>query len=119
LSGKRTVTGYREYVGKHVRPFIVGKRKISDLDADILDSLYAEMRRCRDHCAHRKQIDHRTPLADECDHRCGPHRCKPLGNATIRKIHYILSGAYKRAVRWRWGGHEPDGPGRAAPCAVA
>jgi integrase len=99
--GKRTVTGYREYVDKHVRPFI-GKRKVSDLDADILDSLYAEMRRCRDHCAHRKQIDHRTPLAHECDHRCGPHRCKPLGNATIRKIHYILSGAYKRAVRWRW-----------------
>ena len=40
--GKRTVTGYREYVDKHVRPFI-GKRKVGDIDADILDSLYAEM----------------------------------------------------------------------------
>ncbi len=46
--GKRTVSGYREYVEKHVRPF-VGGRKVSDLDADVLDSLSAEMRRCRDH----------------------------------------------------------------------
>jgi integrase len=99
--GKSTVTGYREYVDKHVRPFI-GKRKVGDLDADILDSLYAEMRRCREHCTSRRQVDHRTPLLHECDARCRPHRCRPLGNATIRKIHYILSGAYKRAVRWRW-----------------
>ena len=31
--GKSTVTGYREYVDKHVRPSI-GKRKVGDLDAD-------------------------------------------------------------------------------------
>ena len=35
--GGRTVTGYREYVDKHVRPFI-GTRKVADLDAEILDS---------------------------------------------------------------------------------
>ncbi len=99
--GKRTVTGYREYVDKHVRPFI-GKRKIGDIDADILDSLYAEMRRCRDHCTSGHQVDHRTSWPHDCDARCSPHTCKPLGNATIRKIHYILTGAYKRAVRWRW-----------------
>lgn len=99
--GKSTVTGYRDYVDKHVRPFI-GKMKVGAIDVDVLDSLYAELRRCRDHCKDRRQVDHRTPRPHECDERCGQHRCKPLGNATIRKIHYILSGAYKRAVRWRW-----------------
>ncbi|RTL61627.1 MAG: GntR family transcriptional regulator [Pseudonocardiaceae bacterium] len=106
--GRRTVTGYREYVDKHVRPFI-GKRKVGDVDADVLDSLYAEMRRCRDHCKSRRTIDHRTPRVHECDDRCRPHACQPLGNATIRKIHYILSGAYKRAVRWRWVSSSPMG----------
>ena len=38
----------------------------------------------------------------ECDERCRQHVCTPLGNATIRQIHFILSGAFKRAVRWRW-----------------
>lgn len=104
--GKSTISGYRVYVDKHVRPFI-GKRKVGDVDADLLDSLYAEMRRCRDHCTKRAGIDHRTPRPHECDDRCRPHRCEPLGNATIRKIHYILSGAYKRAVRWRWVGSSP------------
>ncbi|MGD9529877.1 MAG: tyrosine-type recombinase/integrase [Dehalococcoidia bacterium] len=104
--GASTVTGYRQYVDKHVRPFI-GARKVGDIDADILDSLYAELRRCRDHCTSRRQVDHRTPLQHECDERCRSHRCQPLGNATIRKIHYVLSGAYKRAVRWRWVNASP------------
>jgi len=113
--GKRTVTGYCEYVDKHVRPF-VGKRKVGDLDADILDSLYAEMRRCREHCTSRRQVDHRTPMTHKCDERCRPHRCQPLGNATIRKIHYILSGAYRRAARWRWVAVSPMN--QAEPPAV-
>ncbi|MGH3816637.1 MAG: tyrosine-type recombinase/integrase, partial [Pseudonocardiaceae bacterium] len=37
-----------------------------------------------------------------CDRRCAPHRCRPLGATTIRHMHFILSGAYKRAVRWKW-----------------
>ncbi|WP_328303811.1 site-specific integrase [Actinomycetospora sp. NBC_00405] len=104
--GRRTVEGYREYVDKHVRPFI-GSSKAGAIDAEILDSLYAEMRRCREHCRDRRGVDHRTTHLHECDVRCRPHRCRPLGAATIRKIHYILSGAYKRAVRWRWVGSSP------------
>ena len=104
--GRRTVEGYREYVDKHVRPFI-GTSKVGAIDAEILDSLYAEMRRCREHCRDRRGVDHRTTHPHECDVRCRPHRCRPLGAATIRKIHYILSGAYKRAVRWRWMGSSP------------
>ncbi len=104
--GRRTVEGYREYVDKHVRPFI-GSSKVGAIDAEVLDSLYAEMRRCREHCRDRRGVDHRTTHPHECDKRCQPHRCRPLGDATIRKIHYVLSGAYKRAVRWRWVGTSP------------
>ncbi|MCA1602451.1 MAG: tyrosine-type recombinase/integrase, partial [Acidobacteria bacterium] len=38
----------------------------------------------------------------ECTERCKPHTCKPLSAASIRKVHFCLSGALKRAVRWRW-----------------
>src|SRR6187551_3517246 len=35
---------------------------------------------------------------------CGPHRCRPLNPWMVRHMHFILSGSYKRAVRWRWAG---------------
>jgi integrase len=104
--GRSTVSGYRGYVDKHVRPFI-GQVKVGALDAEMLDSLYAELRRCRDHCTGRKQIHHRCAGSHECDERCRKHECRPLANATIRKIHFMLSGAYKRAVRWRWVSTSP------------
>jgi integrase len=50
--GRSTVSGYCGYVDKHVRPFI-GQVKVGALDAEMLDSLYAELRRCRDHCTGR------------------------------------------------------------------
>ncbi len=34
--------------------------------------------------------------------------CRPLGASTIRQIHFILSGALKRAVRWRWISTNPS-----------
>ena len=43
----------------------------------------------------------------ECDGRCRPHVCRPLADSSIRQIHGILSGACKRAVRWRWLGTNP------------
>ncbi|PSL08114.1 integrase-like protein [Haloactinopolyspora alba] len=58
---------YRGYLTKHVLPFI-GKEKVGKIDAEILDSLYYEMRRCR------------------------AHQCRPLGESTIRQVHMILSG---------------------------
>jgi integrase len=39
-----TLTFYRGYVGKHIRPFL-GALKVGEVDADILDSFYAELRR--------------------------------------------------------------------------
>lgn len=95
---KRT---YRGYLDKHVRP-LIGGEKVGAIDADILDSFYAELRRCRDHCRGRPTVKHHTVGKHECDKRCRRHKCKPLAAWTIRKIHFIISGAYKRAVRWKW-----------------
>ncbi|HEX2262697.1 MAG TPA: tyrosine-type recombinase/integrase [Pseudonocardiaceae bacterium] len=96
-----TLTLYRGYVRNHISPFL-GKIKVGALDADTLDAFYAELRRCRDHCSGRPFVQHRTAVEHCCDQRCGQHRCQPLGATTIRHMHFILSGAYKRAVRWKW-----------------
>jgi hypothetical protein len=33
---------------------------------------------------------------------CPPHECRPLSNATISKLHFIMRGALAAAVRWDW-----------------
>jgi integrase len=96
-----TVANYRSLAEKHIRP-LIGSVKVGALDGDLFDSFYAELRRCRDHCGQRQRIDHRTDGPHQCDDRCKPHRCRPLSNGSVRYIHFILSGALKRAVRWRW-----------------
>jgi integrase len=47
-------------------------------------------------------VEHRTEQDHECDARCRLHVCAPLSASTIRQIHFVLSGALKRAVGWRW-----------------
>ena len=76
--------------------------KVEALDGYLFDTFYAELRRCRDHCDRRPRIDHRTDGPHQCDQRCTAHQCRPLSNGSIRYIHFIISGALKRAVRWRW-----------------
>jgi integrase len=68
------------------------------VDAHLLDSFYPELRRCRIHCDGSKRIDHRSTTTHECDRRCKPHECQPLGTSTVRRIHFLLFGALKRAV---------------------
>ncbi|MEU4603507.1 tyrosine-type recombinase/integrase [Kribbella sp. NPDC023972] len=112
-----TLDVYKGYADKHIRP-LLGGVKVGSLDAGIMDSLYAELRRCRDHCKNTKgQIDHRTTRKHECDERCRPHTCKPLAASTIRQIHFILYGALRRAVRWKWVTTNPiaDAEPPAAP----
>jgi integrase len=104
--GRTTHRMYRKYLEKHVRPFI-GRVKAGAVDADVLDSLYAELRRCRAHCDSKRGIDHRTPREHVCDERCRPHDCAPLSATTIRHIHFVLSGAFAKAVRWRWVSSNP------------
>jgi len=80
---------------------------------DVLDGLYAELRRCRRLCGGRKGlIDHVRPVGlrregeqipgHRCDKRRRAHRCRPLEPATILQIHSILRRAFKYAVKWRW-----------------
>jgi len=97
---------YDGYATKHVRP-LLGRVQVGALNARTFDSFHAELRRCRDHCGRTRYVDHRTPHPHECDERCRTHRCQPLGAATIRQIHFIISGALKRAVRWGWISSNP------------
>ena len=101
-----TLAPYVGYATKHIQP-LIGQLQVGALYADLFDSFYAELRRCRDHCDRRPRQDHRTTAEHECDARCRPHRCAPMSASMIRQVHFILSGALKRAVRWRWIGTSP------------
>lgn len=115
-----TRSTYDGYVRNHIKPML-GELPLSRLGGEVLDSFYAELRRCRTHCRGRARIEHRTDRQHECDSRCGKHRCRPLADSSISQIHGILSGACKRAVRWRWLGTNPieqaarPTPGRPDP----
>jgi len=143
--GANTRRGYEGYIRKHVVPAL-GSAKVSQVNAETLESFYAELRRCRDHCdGHRPTIHHRTTRQHDCDphpnttcdppapacrhcrRMCKPHACKPLARSSIRQIHWILSGAFRRAVRWDWiainpadrAEHPERDPARPEPPAVA
>jgi integrase len=115
-----TRSTYVSYVRNHIKP-LLGDLPLGRLDGEVLDSFYAELRRCRQHCRGAAGIDHRTDRPHDCDARCGKHRCRPLADSTLNQIHGILSGAAKRAVRWRWLGANPmeqatrPTPGRPDP----
>lgn len=76
---------------KHLRPFI-GHLPLRSVTPEKLEHLYAELLRCREHC----------PPCPEAG-----HRCRPLHPTTVRKLHYLLSAAFRRAVRWDWIDHSP------------
>src|SRR3954469_11701845 len=111
-STRRTYLGYLD---THVRPML-GALPLSKLNGEVLDTFYAELRRCRVHCDRRRGgVDHRTKAEHECDERCRPHVCRPLAASTVRQIHWILSGAMERAVRWRWIAVSPTGSAQPPP----
>jgi len=82
------------------------------------ETVYAQLRRCRDHCRGQAFVQDRTAgehVCDEhsarrkcarvvsgspealcryCDRACRPHRCTPLAADSIRVVHAILSGAF-------------------------
>jgi integrase len=79
-----TRRGYVTKIETHVRP-LLGSIAVGNVDAETLESFYAVLRRCREHCNGRRR-----------------HECKGLADATIRRIHWIISGALDTAVRWKW-----------------
>jgi len=97
-----TRKGYEGYIRNHVRP-LLGKLPVARLNGETFDSFYAALRTCRAHCGGgKKYIEHKTAEPHDCDDKCRPHACRPLAASSIRQIHWCLSGALQRAIRWRW-----------------
>jgi integrase len=84
---------------KHIRP-LIGRLRLLAVTPERLDGLYATVLRCREHCPPR------TPPG---------HVCRPLHPGTVRKLHYLLSSAFRRAVRWGWIDHSPTSHASAPP----
>lgn len=109
-----TLDLYGTHVRNHISPCL-GHLRVGKLDAETLDSFYAELRRCRARCTGRASVDHRVSGPHECTEKCRRHVCRPLAGTTIRHIHFILSGAYKRAVRWGWVSENPTAKAEPPP----
>ncbi|MFC4950105.1 hypothetical protein [Pseudonocardia sp. GCM10023141] len=56
---RKTRTGYVGKIEKHIRPTI-GRLQVGRVRADTVEGLYAQLRRCRDHCKGENFIQHRT-----------------------------------------------------------
>ncbi|CAM4098236.1 tyrosine-type recombinase/integrase [Kibdelosporangium persicum] len=96
-----TRKSYEGYIRNHIRP-VLGKLQVGKLNGEAFDSFYAVLRKCRARCGGRKFIEHRTKNPHECNDKCKNHTCKGLATSSMRQIHWILSGALQRAVRWGW-----------------
>jgi integrase len=86
-----TKTNYRGYHNKHIGP-LIGHHSIGTVTAEALDEFYSELARCRQHCTPNSTTD--TPRKR--------HECRPLSAASIRKIHFLITAAYRSAIRWHW-----------------
>jgi integrase/DNA-binding transcriptional regulator YhcF (GntR family) len=96
-----TRVGYEGYIRNHIRP-LLGHLEVGKLDAETIDSFYSILRTCRAHCGGKRKVDHHTADEHVCDTRCKKHKCRPLAASSIRQIHWCLSGALSRALRWKW-----------------
>ncbi len=76
---------YDDLIRIYITPTF-GSLPAAKLDAEVLERFYARLQRCRALCSGRSGSG---------------HICRPLSSSTVRKIHFILSGALERAVRWR------------------
>nr|CEL23340.1 Phage integrase [Kibdelosporangium sp. MJ126-NF4]CTQ94502.1 Phage integrase [Kibdelosporangium sp. MJ126-NF4] len=108
----------------------LGEVPVGRLSARDLEQFYARLRRCGKQCEGATFTEHRVDGPHECrvvKHRrppgrppaaghpphdcaktgcevleCKPHKCNPMSNATILKIHFMISGALSAGVRWDW-----------------
>ena len=72
---KKTRAGYVGKIEKHIRPTI-GRLPVGKVIAETLDTLYARLRRCRDHCGGRKFVQHRTTHEHTCDEHSPRRKCQ-------------------------------------------
>jgi integrase len=115
-----TLARYQQVADLHLRP-LIGAERVGRITGDVIDSLYTELRRCRDHCGNTKGKNGRRTRSPARNDRTAGHECKPLAEGTIRKVHYIISGAFKKAKYWGWVAvspidqAEPPAPAPAHP----
>jgi len=102
-----TLVMYKSKIKNHIKPVIGHLTVATFAEPEIIGSFTAELKRCDTHCDRHPRTDHRTPRTHECDARCKPHRCKPLGASAIRSTFAVLSVAYAKAERWKWITHNP------------
>lgn len=115
-----TLRGYETKIRNQIHP-LLGHLPLTRVTTEVLDSFYADLRRCRTHCDGRRKLDHRTEDPHECDEHagrpcnpprptrrtacreaCKAHTCKGLAASSIRQIHWIVNGALARGVAWGW-----------------
>ena len=92
----------------------LGRLKVGALDADVLDSFYAELRRCRDHCSGRR--DDRPPHDGRARvrRRCGPHgAARSSHDGPAHALHPVRRLQAGRPVAL--GGGQPDAQAEPPP----
>jgi integrase len=83
-----TREAYEDLIRLYLRPTF-GDEPAGKLSAEMLELFYARLRVCKDQCEGKR------------NGKAG-HRCEPLGEGTIRKMHFILRPALRAAVRWNY-----------------
>jgi integrase len=110
---------YQGYIERTIRP-ARGGYEVSHLEQhpELLDLLYARLRRCRKLCGGRRGlVDHRPAgrgkrLADgtlttSATLAAGRASAGPAEPATVAQIHAIIKGTLGYAVRWKWISENP------------
>lgn len=110
---------YQGYIERTIRPAL-GELLVYDLQQhpELLDRLYAALRRCRRLCGGRRDlVDHRPAGRGKrredgtphhvCDERCRSHKCRPAEPATVAQIHAIIKRTLGYGVRWKWIDENP------------
>jgi integrase len=93
---------YFGYIERTIKPAL-GAMSIAKLSVRHLETLYAELRRCRIRCDGKPFIEHKADGEHDCVAvKCRPHACRPMAASTVRQIHSVISGALSAAVRWDW-----------------
>jgi integrase len=115
-----------------IRP-VLGGWRVRDLEirVDVLDRLYAYLRRCDQLCDGRRFTEHsctgserisraisvaagRRPgrlgsaVGHDCGQGgCGAHQCQPMTATAVRRIHDIIAAAYQFAITEGWADRNP------------
>jgi integrase len=97
-----TRNSYAGYISRVIKP-VLGDVSLKKLGARELETLYSELRRCRQRCDDKPFIEHKSTDDHDCtEAECTPHECNPMASSTVRQIHSIISSTLNAAVRWDW-----------------